>query len=313
MDIFDIHESFPVVATLRKKLTLASILENLLAYKQEFETLLLTYGAIIFRNLPVTEASQFAYFIEKLSLGKFFSYVGGDSPRSKLMDGIYTSTEAPPKIYIPLHQELSYLQTYPKHIYFFCEIEPATRGETIIGDAREVYKQLDPKLVARFQDKKITYISHYYQKSKLMDLINHFARSHKSWLEVFETTDPEEVMQFCKKSNIELHWLGKNWIELKHTMSPLLQHPITKETVWFNQAHLFDFSPKLLGLLRFLAAKLVYFRRLTRLHEVTFADGDKISRKDIYHIMDILDKCTASIPWKRGDIMHFSDAWPGHV
>ncbi|MGQ3887592.1 TauD/TfdA family dioxygenase [Legionella sp. CNM-1927-20] len=303
MQVFNISETFPALVTLRNNLTFNELLNILPSHMPAFEKLLLTHGAILFRGFPLIEPKQFVNFIEKLNLGKFTNYIGGDSPRSKIMDGIYTSTEAPANIYIPLHQELSYLSTYPKHIYFFCEIEPVMGGETIIGDAREIYRQLNPQLVSRFTEKKITYVAHYYHKSLIMDFINRIARSHKSWSEVFETTNPAEVEKFCAENNIQLRWLKDKWLEIKQSMPPLLQHPITKETVWFNQAHLYDFNPKLLGIWKFLASKILYFRRLTRLHEVSFADGEKIPRKDIYHIMDTLKKCTVPVPWKKGDLM----------
>ncbi|WP_165482667.1 TauD/TfdA family dioxygenase [Legionella gresilensis] len=303
MQVFNISDTFPTLVTLRKNLTFNELLTALPSFMPTLEELLLKRGAILFRGFPLIEPKKFVKLIKEMNLGKFANYIGGDSPRSKIMDGIYTSTEAPANIFIPLHQELSYLPTYPKHIYFFCETEPVNGGETIIGDAREIYRQLNPELVARFNEKKITYVAHYYYQSKIMDFINQIARSHKSWSEVFETTSFIDVEKFCQKHNIQIRWLKNNWLEMKQSMPPLMQHPITQETVWFNQAHLYDFNPKLLGLWGFLATKLFYFRRLTRLHEVAFANGEKIPRKDIYHIMDTLKNCTIAIPWKKGDMM----------
>ncbi|STX51418.1 pyoverdine biosynthesis regulatory gene SyrP-like protein [Legionella busanensis] len=120
-----------------------------------------------------------------------------------------------------------------------------------------------------------------------MDFINQLARSHKSWSEVFETANPDEVEKFCTEHNIKLRWLKNDWLEMKQSLSPLLQHPVSKEIVWFNQAHLYDFNPKLLGIWGFLTTKLFYFRRLTRLHEVFFADGKKYLVK-IFTILWIL-------------------------
>ncbi len=136
-----------------------------------------------------------------------------------------------------------------------------------------------------------------------MDLINYFARSHKSWVEVFETDKKDKIERYCQTLGIEWQWLKGDWIEIKHRRPAVAQHPITGDKVWFNQAHLYDFNPRLLGLIRFLAVKLVYFRRLTRLHEVSFADGSSISRSDLYHILDVLEKNTVSNPWKQGDVM----------
>lgn len=302
MDNFSIEERFPTI--IRWKSTNSKHWqEQLSEHKAQFREYLLQHGALLFRDFPLSTAEHFSDFIKEINLGQFVDYVGGDSPRDKVIDGVYTSTEAPPNIYIPLHQELSYLTTYPAHIYFYCQIEPAFQGETVIADARKIYKALDPNVVQRFKDKGITYISHYYQQSAVMTLINRLARSHKSWMDVFETNNKELVEEFCQTNGIHCQWLPNNWIEIKHNGPTVLQHPITNETVWFNQAHLYDFSPKLLGMVKFLAVNLVYFRRLTRLHEVTFADNSAIPRDDLAHILDMLQENTVSFPWKQGDVM----------
>lgn len=303
MENFSVQEGFPTIITFKKNVDSHDWKHLFPDYNFHIKQLLLNNGAVLFRNLPLSTAEHFSDFIKTINLGNFVNYIGGDSPRNKITNDIYTSTEAPPYIYIPLHQELSYLKNYPAKIYFYCEIEPSFQGETVIADARKIYQALDPDVVIRFQEKGLTYISHYYQKSKLMELINHFARSHKSWMEVFETDKKEIVEEFCQSNEIKWKWLPGNWIEIKHARPAILHHPITKETVWFNQAHLYDFNPKLLGIMRFLAAKLVYFRHLTRLHEVTFADGSAILREDLYHILDTLQKHTVPHCWKKGDVM----------
>lgn len=303
MENVTVQEGFPTVFTLEKNANIGDLKQWLPDHQPEIQQHLLKHGALLFRNFPLNGAKHFSNFITAMNLGKFVNYVGGDSPRDQIEPAVYTSTEAPPSIHIPLHQELSYMRNSPAHIYFYCDIEPTFQGETVIADARKVYAALDPNVIARFEQKGLTYISHYYQKSKLMALVNYFARSHKSWSDVFETENKEEVEAFCHANQISWQWLRKNWIELKHTTPALRQHPVTKETVWFNQAHLYDFNPKLLGILNFLAVKLVYFRRMTRLHEVTFGDGTTIPRADLYHILDTLQKHTVSYPWKQGDVL----------
>ncbi|KTC84100.1 TauD/TfdA family dioxygenase [Legionella brunensis] len=303
MDDFSIQEGFPTFITLKKNAKPHNWRHLLVNNLSQIRQLLLKNGAFLFRDFPLSTVEHFTDFISTINLGNFVNYIGGDSPRDKVTHKIYTSTEAPPNIYIPLHQELSYLQTYPQHIYFFCEVAPKFQGETVIADARKIFQALNPDVVTRFQNKSVTYISHYYRKSKLMEWINYLARSHKSWIDVFETDQKQIVEAFCQSNEIKWKWLNGDWIEIKHTRPALLQHPITKETVWFNQAHLYDFNVKLLGLWRFLAVKLVYFRRLTRLHEVTFADGSTIPHQDLYHILDVLEEHTVPHPWAKGDVM----------
>lgn len=304
MDIFNIEGSFPAVITPKNKTHhFQDFIHHLQTHKKHLETLLLKHGALLFRDFPVSDAKDFEHCIEALGLGNFVNYIGGDSPRDKVAEKVYTSTEAPPSFHIPLHQELSFVKNFPNHIYFFCETPPAERGETIIGDARQISKALDAAVVERFANKKLTYISHYYFKSKIMNWVNRLQRSHKSWSEVFETHNKADVEKVCSANEFAWRWQRNDWLQVKQTRPALLTHPLTNETVWFNQAHLYDFNPKHLGWKRYLGAKLFYFRPSTRLHEIRFADDSKIPRKDLYHIMNVLNENTVAYRWKKGDVM----------
>lgn len=260
-------------------------------------------GGLLFRGFPLQSKEDFAAVIYHLKLGGFLDYVGGDSPRTKVTEGIYTSTEAPPSIKIPLHNELSFVKYHPKYISFFCEIPSETGGETILGDARAIYKAIDPDVRERFIENGIKYVSCYYHKSQFMEFINKLQRSHKSWIQVFETDSKDEVERKCRENEFDLNWSKKGWLQISQKRPSIMSHPQTKEPVWFNQVHLYDFNPRLLGWWRFLGAKLVYSQKHTRLHEVYYANGKKIPRKDIYHVMDVLDANTIAFPWQKGDTL----------
>lgn len=295
------HSALPlVIEPADLNMPLAEFLQLLKEDNTYFTQALLQHGGILFRNFPVKDAQDFAEVIKSLKLGKFCDYVGGDSPRNKVIEGVYTSTEAPPSIKLPLHNELSYVKKYPHHIYFFCETPPKAKGETIIGDARKIYASIDPEVLKRFTAKNLLYVSCYPYKSKFMNWVN---KSHKSWINVFETEDKQEVERKCQENEINFKWNIDDWIKISQVCPATIFHPITQEKVWFNQAHHFDFNPKFLGWLRYLGAKLLYCRKHTRLHEVFFEDRSKISRKDLYHVMDVMDQNTIYFPWQKGDVL----------
>ncbi|RUR17738.1 hypothetical protein ELY21_10520 [Legionella sp. km535] len=303
MNAFQIEESFPTLITPRKHFTFEKLIEEVQNNKPIIEQLLLKNSALLFRGFPFNAPDQFSDFIKSLKLGTCVNYLLGDSPRDKIKDTVYTSTETPSGFHLPLHQELSYIKKFPKHIYFYCQIAPSHRGETIIADAREVYQSLCPEVIQCFQEKGLNYVSHYYYKDRLMMTLNRFARSHKSWMEVFETHDKSEVEDICRTNEVSFQWLPSDWIKLKQNRPAVMTHPITQDTVWFNQAHLFDFNPRLLGLLNYIGTKILYCRPSTSLHEIRFGDDSPIPRPYLYHILDVLDKKTVAYPWRQGDVM----------
>jgi alpha-ketoglutarate-dependent taurine dioxygenase len=296
-------EQLPLVVQPETNMSKSEFFDFISSQQQFLKQKLLKYGGILFRGFPLENADDFAAFIRHLGTGEFVDYIGGDSPRNKIKDGIYTSTEAPPSIKIPLHNELSFVKYYPRHIFFFCETPSPTGGETIIADARKVYEGVDSSVRQRFVDKGIRYVSCYYYKNFIMYLLNKIAPSHKSWIQVFETSSKHEVEQKCHDNEFEFEWTKNDWLRISQVRPAVMNHPDTGEKVWFNQAHLYDFSPKLLGTWRYLGAKLFYCRKHTRLHEVYYANHSPIPRADLYHVMDVLDAHTIAFPWQKGDAL----------
>jgi alpha-ketoglutarate-dependent taurine dioxygenase len=292
-----------VVEPVDKKLPLSHLLAQLAEERPFFKKQLLKSGALLFRGFPVENADDFAELIRQVCPAPFVHYIGGDSPRTIVKGDVYTSTEAPPWLKIPLHNELSFIKNYPKHIHFYCQIAPQERGETIIADARKVYASVDEGVKKLFVERGLRYVSCYYGKSRLMDLLNRWQRAHKPWRDVFETLSKEEVERKCRESGFEFQWNVQDWLQISQVRPAVIAHPETKEMVWFNQAHLFDFNPRLLGWWRYIAAKLFYVRKHTRLHEVFFADHTPIPRQALYHVMDTLDANTVYFPWQKGDVL----------
>ncbi len=305
-------EKLPLVIEPTETMSLEETLQLITRHKEELKKKLLESGGILFRNFPFSNEKEFAKLISTIDEGKFIDYIGGDSPRIKIHEGVYTSTEAPPSIKIPLHNELSFVKQYPKRIYFYCHIAPSQNGETTIADARKVYKTVDNRIKKTFIDKGIKYTSNYFYKSQLMNLINSLQPSHKSWIDVFETEHRDIVEQKCLENEFTYKWNQNQWLQISQNRPAVISHPITKENVWFNQAHLYDFNPKLLGWWRYLGAKLLYCRKHMRLHEVAYGDDSKISRDSLYHLLETLEANTIYFPWKTGDILMLDNVLSMH-
>lgn len=298
---FITKEELPlVIEPKNRNIEFAEFLNLLQEHNDFLKEKLLKHGGLLFRNFPIRQVPDFTSVIKHLNTGKFIDYIGGDSPRIKVTEGVYTSTEAPPSIKIPLHNELSFVKYHPSHIYFYCDTPPAEKGETILADARRVYDSIDKDVKKRFVEKQLKYVSCYHHKSKAMNFINRF---HKSWVDVFETHDKQEVEEKCKACEFSYKWQQQDWLQISQVRPAAIPHVKTQEMIWFNQAHLFDFNPKLLGWGKYLGTKVLYAQKHKRLHEVFFADGTKIPRRDLYHILDKLDENTIYFPWQKGDVL----------
>ena len=102
------------------------------------------HGAILFRGYDLYDEQDFKEVIKNIT-PELAYYVGGDSPREQLLDGIYTSTSYPKDQYISMHNEKSFSNIYPKYVFFFCQTAPEVGGETPILDGRKMHKLLNEK------------------------------------------------------------------------------------------------------------------------------------------------------------------------
>lgn len=296
-------QKLPLVIEAEKNYTFDDFLQFVVDNHNFFIEELHKYGGILFRGFPVDGAEAFNRVIDALGLGKPLNYIGGDTPRDKVRGKVYTSTEAPPSLKIPLHNEMSFIPNYPRHIYFYCDQPSVTGGETIIGDARAIYNDVRPEVRERFAKKQLKYVSNFYGKDWLLDMVNRFQRAHKTWMDAFETDDKQEVARLCEENDYGHKWHNAQWLQVTYNTPAVREHPVTKEKIWFNQAHLYDYNPRLVGKLNWLGTKLIYFRKNTVMHEIFYGDDEPVEKKDLYHVMDVLDRNTLKFPWQKGDVL----------
>lgn len=296
------QRNIPLVIQSTKTITPQDFLKYLQDNRENLKAKILKHSGILFRGFPIHGPDGFNNVIQTLQLGQQLNYIGGDSPRDKVQGKVYTSTEAPPSIKIPLHNEMSFIKHYPKHIYFYSHIPAKSGGATILANAREVCQKINPDVRKRFAEKGLRYISNYYKQDILLDIVNKLARAHKKWTEVFETENKAEVEEHCRANEFQFQWRN-DWIQIAQERPAIINHEVTGDEIWFNQAHLYDYNPKLVGFWNYLGTKLLYARPHTVMHEIYYGDHTPIARKDLYHIMQVLDACTISYPWQKCDML----------
>jgi alpha-ketoglutarate-dependent taurine dioxygenase len=244
-------------------------------------------GAILFRGFQLAEIDQFEKFMTSIA-GELLDYSYRSTPRAQVSGKIYTSTEYPAHQTIPLHNEMSYSRSWPMMLGFFCVQPAAAGGETPIADSRKVYARIDPEIRARFSQKQLQYVRNY--DSDALDL---------SWQDVFQTNDRAAVEQFCRRSGIDCEWQSETRLRTAQVCQAVAEHPVTGESVWFNQAHLFHVSslePELRAALLASAAD-----ELPR--NTYFGDGSEIDEADLDQIRAAYESELVAFKWQKGDVL----------
>ncbi|GAA1691471.1 TauD/TfdA family dioxygenase [Kribbella yunnanensis] len=185
-------------------------------------------GGVLFRGFEVGGVDGF----REVCLGcidDLMPYQERSTPRSELGDRIYTSTAYPDDQTILLHNEFSYAQAWPLRICFHALKPSEGGGETPIADSRRIYLNIPPHVRDPFVRKGVMYVRRYGHG---LDL---------SWQETFCTEDKAEVAAYCRRNAISFTWDGDR-LTTRQVRPAVARHPITGETLWFNQAHLFHRS-----------------------------------------------------------------------
>lgn len=255
-----------------------------------------TKGGILLRGFGLHAVSEFNKIAQTVA-PNLLSYIYQSSPRTLIGGKIYTSTEYPKDQTIPQHSENSYTNHWPELIMFFSILVAATGGQTPVADNRKVYQRIPENIRKKFTDKKILYVRNYHEGIDL------------SWQTVFQTSDRKAVEDFCQKNNIQWEWCGKNDLRTKQICQAVLEHPNTKEIVWFNQAHLFHISnlpeshQKLL---------LEQFSQEELPRNTYYGDGSEIDVKDLDQIRQAYLQERCVFDWEKGNIMVLDNVLMSH-
>src|SRR5262249_31060830 len=132
------------------------------SHRADVEALLHRAGAILFRGFDVLGPDDFARLARATTPHALVEYVAGRARRKKITDGVYTSTEYPPHVVMPSHNELCHTKDWISLIFFYCQVAPRARGETPLVDGRKVVRDLRPETAALFREKQVVYVRYLH-------------------------------------------------------------------------------------------------------------------------------------------------------
>ncbi len=259
--------------------------------RSALEERLLAAGAILFRGTAMSSPEMFkecvATFAEDL-----LAYVDGNSPRTKLSSGVYTSTDYPPEFEISLHNELSYSNSWPAKLYFGCLVAPETGGATAIADSRAILATLSPTLVEEFRRRGIKYVRNLHGD----------VGPGPSWQDTFETADKAAVEDFARQSGCRIEWTDDGALRIIQIGPATVRHPRTGEEVWFNQAE--QFHPSTLRRAEYEALMSLYDGNEAALPQYAcFADDTPIDVGMLQEVREVMRRLRVTFAWHRGDLM----------
>jgi len=261
------------------------------------EAQLLRHGALLLRGFAVHTPAEFERLCRAVA-PQLLNYAGGDSPRTAVTEKVYTSTEYPAHLEIPLHNELSYRHHWPRKLFFFCQQAPGEGGETSLADSRRLLAAIDPAVKRRFMERQVAYIQNLHSGWGL----------GKSWQDTFETDDRAAVERHCRATGTEFRWT-QHGLWTRTVCPAVITHPDSGEPVWFNQATLWHVSSR--GR-RYQDEMLRIFGAAALPSNACYGDGRPIASDDLDAIRRACRETEVVFPWRTGDVLLLDNLLVAH-
>lgn len=260
------------------------------------EKALIENGGLLLRGFDITSEADFEEFLTSISLN-LMHYIEGATPRTQISEKIYTSTEYPADQHIALHNELTYIISWPMRILFFCSRPADENGETPIADVRGVFRRIDLKIREKFISKGWMLLRNYGDGLSL------------SWESAFRTSDRLQVEDYCRKSQVEYEWKENNRLRTRQVRPAVARHPRTREMVWFNHVafwHVSSLDPKVRE------AVQAVFKEEDLPYNTYYGDGSPIEDSVVEEIREAYRLETIEFSWQRGDVLLLENMLVAH-
>ncbi|XP_057773147.1 clavaminate synthase-like protein At3g21360 [Salvia miltiorrhiza] len=251
------------------------------------ESLLHMHGAILFRGFEsLATASDFNDVVEAFGYEEL-PYVGGPAPRTHVVGRVYTANDAPPHQKLHFHHEMAHLPSPPRKLFFFCEEESASRGETPILLSHIVYERMKekyPDFVEKLEKLGWMYTRFMGEEDDLSSPLG------RGWKSMYRTTDKIVAQQRAAEVKTKLEWV-ENGVKMIAGPTPGIKCDETRSRkVWFNS----------------IATAYTTWggkRNDDPKKTVNFGDGNPLPENIINHCLKIMEAESIKFPWQKGDLL----------
>jgi hypothetical protein len=254
------------------------------------------HGGILFRGFNLSTPLDFERVAASVYRQLYADY--GDLPREGVASRIYGSTPYPEDKSILYHNESSHMNRWPSRISFFCVLAAKEGGCSPVVDCRRVYRQLEPSIRDKFEQKGLLYVRNF---SAGLDV---------SWQRFFQTDDKAVVEQACRSQGMTCEWAGTDHLRVSQRCRGVLRHPKTGEMSFFNQVQLHhvhcldsDLRESLLSLF-----KVDHLPR-----QVYYGDGTLITDAEMDHIGEVYERHAVRFEWREGDMITLDNMLTAHA
>lgn len=288
------------------------LLHVLQQYHGELMQQLNQHGAILFRGFGCTTAEHFSEAITLCNLGNRCSTQDYKISRTHLPNELYTSSDLPANMVLPLHHEKPRSKTPPHHIYFCCITPPQQHGGTMLADAAAVWMDMPKTIQDKISEHGILYQQFFHGNTLKQRILKKMLDQNNvsQWSDYFATKDKTQIEARLSKDEVRWHWLNQNNdLLVLNNLPGVTEHPVSKQKLWFNCAGYLNYYTNLLykdlkhlSMSKYLTTRYLIAKDMLPL-VCHYGNGEPFSEEEIEEINRVLHIHTHILNWQEGDFM----------
>jgi len=250
------------------------------------ESLLLKYGAILYRGFPFDTPKDFDEFSKAYGYNPYQN-VQGLGVRAKVDGNVYVGSDTTPDFVIPLHHELAHLKEYPLIVFFYCDIPAKEGGNTPIALSNVIFRKMserEPDFVRRLEKEGLRYLR------VAPDGTNLSIPYGRGWQSTFSASNEEEAERVAKAKGYDFEWQDDGSMKTITEILPAIRvDKRTGKTMWFNSA--------------FLIFTVSQSRNDFKNFNVFFPNFETVSAEKVETMRQVLDEVKVSFKWQQKDVI----------
>ena len=274
---------------------------NLIEWAKESRSyireLLNEHGAILFRGFNIDTVEKFEEFSSDATVDEWVEYREAATPRSHINGNVFTSTEYPASETIFFHNENSHTTSWPLYLAFYCKTPANVGGETPITDCRKIYQDMPQELKDSFEQKQVMYERNF----------GYGVGIH--WSDGFPVENKQEMDAYCAEYDMTADWKEGDKLRIQYKRWASLEHPVTKDKVWFNHGTFFNFyslAPETQSLID------QYIGKENAPYNTYLGDRSEISPNAIRQLRELYNKHSVRVPYEKNDILLIDNMLMAH-
>ncbi|KAL4866621.1 hypothetical protein BDV12DRAFT_198971 [Aspergillus spectabilis] len=285
---------------------------NSLSANGTISSLLLTHGAIYFKNLQLTSADEFSAFASAFGWTPHED-IGNPVRRTIHAYNVATANEGPNTQPVFPHNEFGLSPHYPAFVFFYCASEPETGGETPINNSIILYDWLQkkhPKFIQELEKRGVKYQLFYPNASKFQT-----SSPGTSVLQSYgkNVLDTDTLCQGREKIETEIRrlptatWVWENQskenelgdLRVWQALPAIRIHEGTGRPAFFNNV-----VSRFLNAIKSDTLKQPHINHEGRFQPPAFyGDGSLIPEEYLHSAVEIIKETRSLVKWTKGDVV----------